>query len=137
MLDLDHFKEYNDTFGHPAGDEILRRVGSTLRSALRSHDVVARYGGEEFVVLLPATDEDEAMVVAERLRSSIAGMPGPGARSPPASASEPSASTPAARRFSWNRPTAPLYQSKQAGRNRVTHFRACELLPQAAECELN
>ena len=69
MLDLDHFKEYNDTFGHPAGDEILQRLGSTLRSSLRSHDVVARYGGEEFVVLLPATDEDEAMEVAERLRS--------------------------------------------------------------------
>ena len=72
MLDLDHFKEYNDTFGHPAGDEILHRLGSTLRAALRSHDVVARYGGEEFVVLLPATDEDEAIEVAERLRSSIA-----------------------------------------------------------------
>ena len=72
MLDLDHFKEYNDTFGHPAGDEILQRLGSTLRSSLRSHDVVARYGGEEFVVLLPATGEDEAIEVAERLRRSIA-----------------------------------------------------------------
>ena len=72
MLDLDHFKEYNDTFGHPAGDEILQRLGATLRSSLRSHDVVARYGGEEFVVLLPATDEREAMEVAERLRRSIA-----------------------------------------------------------------
>ena len=115
MLDLDHFKEYNDTFGHPAGDEILRRVGSALRSALRSHDVVARYGGEEFVILLPATDEDEAMVVAERLRSSIAGMHGPGDRSRPASASEPSASTPAARKFSWNRPTAPFINPSKPG----------------------
>ncbi len=68
MLDLDHFKEYNDTFGHPAGDEILKRLGTTLRSSLRSHDVVARYGGEEFVILLPATAGDEAMEVAERLR---------------------------------------------------------------------
>ena len=72
MLDLDQFKEYNDTFGHPAGDEILQRLGSTLRSSLRSHDVVARYGGEEFVILLPATGEDEAIEVAERLRRPIA-----------------------------------------------------------------
>ena len=72
MLDLDHFKQYNDTFGHPAGDEILQRLGSTLSSSLRNHDVVARYGGEEFVVLLPATDETEAVDVAERLRLSIA-----------------------------------------------------------------
>ena len=56
MLDIDHFKQYNDAFGHPAGDRVLQRVGATLRSTVRGHDVVARYGGEEFVVLLPATD---------------------------------------------------------------------------------
>ena len=50
MLDLDHFKQYNDSFGHPAGDEVLHWTGSILRAAVRGHDVVARYGGEEFVV---------------------------------------------------------------------------------------
>ncbi len=56
MLDIDQFKQYNDAFGHPAGDGVLQQVGETLRSIVRGHDVVARYGGEEFVVLLPATD---------------------------------------------------------------------------------
>src|ERR1017187_4173794 len=71
MLDLDHFKEYNDSFGHLAGDEVLQRGGSAIRSTIRGHDIVARYGGEEFVVLLPGTDGDEALEVAERLRSAI------------------------------------------------------------------
>ncbi len=73
LLDIDHFKEYNDSFGHPAGDEVLKAFGATLRETVRGHDVVARYGGEEFVVLLPATAADEAVDVAERLRSAIAG----------------------------------------------------------------
>ncbi len=77
MLDLDHFKQYNDSFGHPAGDEVLHWAGSILRAAVRGHDVVARYGGEEFVVLLPATDANEALEVAERLRSAIACRPWP------------------------------------------------------------
>ncbi len=127
MLDLDHFKQYNDAFGHPAGDEILKRVGSTLRASLRSHDVVARYGGEEFVVLLPATDEHEASEVAERLRSTIArgawprrevtaslGVGTIGSRTSSASALVEQADQ-------------ALYHSKQAGRNRVTHFQSCDL----------
>jgi two-component system cell cycle response regulator len=133
MLDLDHFKEYNDTFGHPAGDEVLQRLGSTLRSSLRSHDVVARYGGEEFVVLLPATDEREAMDVAERLRRSIASGAWPrrqvtaslgvgtiGPRTSGASALVEQADR-------------AMYQSKQAGRNRVTHHRSCGPLELLAE----
>ena len=72
MLDLDFFKQYNDSFGHRAGDEVLRVTGLILRTVVRGHDVVARYGGEEFVVLLPATDATAALDVAERLRSAIA-----------------------------------------------------------------
>ncbi|QEH39333.1 Response regulator PleD (plasmid) [Aquisphaera giovannonii] len=53
LLDIDRFKSYNDAFGHPAGDEILGRVGEILRAECRPHDLAARYGGEEFVVLLP------------------------------------------------------------------------------------
>jgi diguanylate cyclase (GGDEF)-like protein len=133
MLDLDQFKEYNDTFGHPAGDEILKRLGSTLQSTLRSHDVVARYGGEEFVILLPATDGDEAMEVAERLRRSIAAGAWP-RRQVTASLGVgtigPGTSTATAL---VEHADCALYQSKQAGRNRVTHYRSCELITARAD----
>ncbi|HEX6159827.1 MAG TPA: diguanylate cyclase, partial [Thermoanaerobaculia bacterium] len=72
LLDLDHFKRLNDTHGHPAGDEALRRVGRFLRETIRgSGDVVARYGGEEFAVILPGVQAPEAMQVAERLRAGV------------------------------------------------------------------
>lgn len=72
MLDVDHFKRFNDTFGHKAGDLVLQMVGSTMRRRLRPSDMVARYGGEEFMILLPHTAPAEARVVAERLRAGIA-----------------------------------------------------------------
>lgn len=67
MLDLDHFKSYNDTHGHPSGDTLLRQFAEILRQNTRAIDVVARYGGEEFVVLLLDADEDAAMLTAEKL----------------------------------------------------------------------
>ena len=73
MIDLDHFKQINDTLGHQAGDEILREVAKVLSSGRRGYDVVGRYGGEEFLVLLPQVDADEAMAVAERLRREVEG----------------------------------------------------------------
>ncbi len=72
MIDVDEFKSYNDRFGHPAGDEALRVVGSILRQNLRGADVAVRYGGEEFSVLLPNTNTEEAEAIAERIRSHIA-----------------------------------------------------------------
>lgn len=72
LLDLDHLKQINDTKGHLAGDECLRRVAEVIRSAVRSTDICARYGGEEFVVILPQCDREEALSVAERIRSMIA-----------------------------------------------------------------
>jgi diguanylate cyclase (GGDEF)-like protein len=71
MADVDHFKSYNDTFGHPAGDEVLKRVATLLRDTTRMVDCVARYGGEEFAVLLPETDTAGALEVAERIRKRV------------------------------------------------------------------
>lgn len=68
LIDVDHFKEFNDTFGHVAGDETLRIVVQALNEGSRKHDIIARYGGEEFAVILPATGSDGAYVLAERLR---------------------------------------------------------------------
>jgi len=69
MLDLDHFKDFNDRYGHPSGDEALRTFANILRSCLRDGDIASRYGGEEFAVVLPGVDETTALAVAERIRS--------------------------------------------------------------------
>jgi diguanylate cyclase (GGDEF)-like protein/PAS domain S-box-containing protein len=71
MLDLDYFKSYNDTFGHAAGDEVLRAVARLLQGIARATDFVARYGGEEFVILLPFTDRAGAAILADRFRRAI------------------------------------------------------------------
>jgi diguanylate cyclase (GGDEF)-like protein len=71
MLDLDHFKAYNDAFGHLAGDDALRRVARLLEAVGRSEDIVARYGGEEFALILPNTDGIGANEVAERVRRAV------------------------------------------------------------------
>lgn len=72
MLDLDFFKSVNDTYGHLAGDMVLREVGKILQLTLRESDFPARYGGEEFIIILPQTREDQAWVLAERIRKVIA-----------------------------------------------------------------
>jgi diguanylate cyclase (GGDEF)-like protein len=72
LLDVDHFKAYNDTFGHPTGDEVLKRLGLLLREHSRTTDFPARYGGEEFALLLPHTDKTGAIVLAERICQVIA-----------------------------------------------------------------
>ncbi|MGB3442713.1 MAG: GGDEF domain-containing protein [Actinophytocola sp.] len=72
MVDLDHFKSINDTWGHPAGDDVLEYVAHALRSATRPSDVIGRFGGEEFVLLLPDADVDEAEAAGERVRQTIA-----------------------------------------------------------------
>lgn len=75
LLDVDHFKGFNDTFGHPAGDEVLRQVGAQIQSCCRASDVAARYGGEKFAILLPGTGSDGARVLAERVRSTVEAGP--------------------------------------------------------------
>jgi diguanylate cyclase (GGDEF)-like protein len=118
MLDIDYFKQFNDRFGHPAGDELLRQVASLLRRSARAYDVVARYGGEEFAILLPNTDLNEAVRVAERLRQQIEALPNPHA---PVTASFGVASyrhgsAPATLLYEAD---AALYEAKRRGRNRV------------------
>jgi len=71
LFDIDHFKKVNDTYGHPIGDAVLRKVGAVVREAARTVDVAARYGGEEFAVLMEQTDEPGALKMAERIRSTI------------------------------------------------------------------
>ena len=69
MLDVDHFKDFNDRYGHPSGDEALRTFAGILQSCLREGDIAARYGGEEFAVALPGVDHETALAIAERIRS--------------------------------------------------------------------
>jgi len=71
MIDIDHFKRVNDEFGHQMGDKVLREVASLVHGALRASDICARYGGEEFVILLPYTEEGEALTLAHRLLETV------------------------------------------------------------------
>jgi two-component system chemotaxis response regulator CheY len=121
MLDVDHFKQYNDAFGHPAGDDVLCDLARTLRESVRDHDVVARYGGEEFVLLLPLTGAEDARAVAERIRRAIAASDWP-LRPIRASlgiaTTGPEVTTPTRLLELADRA---LYRSKAEGRDRVTH----------------
>ena len=121
LIDADHFKKVNDTYGHPAGDAVLQTLARVLGETTRAVDFVARYGGEEFVILLPHTpDAVHAMAVAEKIRAAIAdtAFPGPGRLTVSIGASlwqpaDPDAGSLIARA------DAALYQAKAAGRNRV------------------
>jgi diguanylate cyclase (GGDEF)-like protein len=75
MLDIDHFKKYNDTFGHPAGDKVLQNLAFCIREGRRSTDVAARIGGEEFALILPGTNAEGAQIVAERIQEIIRTSP--------------------------------------------------------------
>ena len=71
MLDIDHFKKFNDTWGHQTGDQVLRLVAMTLKSNIKGKDIAARYGGEEFAAVLPSTDLEGAIIVADNIRKAI------------------------------------------------------------------
>lgn len=75
MIDVDHFKHYNDTFGHQAGDEVLQTIATLVKRRIRATDTACRYGGEEFAIILPDTSKDEAMTLAEHLRHIVEAHP--------------------------------------------------------------
>jgi diguanylate cyclase (GGDEF)-like protein/PAS domain S-box-containing protein len=128
ILDIDHFKEYNDAFGHLAGDEVLERVGRILKGAARRSDYVGRIGGEEMGIVLPETDREGSVVLGERFRAAIEASPWP--RRPvtvsigaatvgfPKAVPRPEAPEPSSILREADRA---LYRSKALGRNRVTH----------------
>ncbi|MDR3634420.1 MAG: diguanylate cyclase [Isosphaeraceae bacterium] len=117
MIDTDDFKTYNDSFGHPAGDEVLKALALILARQVRQQDVVARYGGEEFAVLLPGIDGAAARATAERLRAAVEANPWPlrpitisiGLASQGPNALEGQALV--------DRADCALYEAKRAGRN--------------------
>ncbi|HET6793690.1 MAG TPA: sensor domain-containing diguanylate cyclase [Acidimicrobiales bacterium] len=119
LLDLDHFKALNDTYGHQMGDEVLKAVAAALRSRLRHFDTPARYGGEEFAVVLPSCGLAEAVTVAESLREAIAAIDGL-----PAVTVSAGAATLPNHGLDWNSllgsADRALYRSKRGGRNRVS-----------------
>lgn len=121
LLDIDFFKEYNDAFGHPAGDEVLRLLGRVLQKATRDTDFLTRYGGEEMAIILPETDGEGAAQAAERVRLAIATADWP-QREITASIGictlGPDMACPEEMVFCADQA---LYQSKASGRNRVTH----------------
>jgi diguanylate cyclase (GGDEF)-like protein len=118
LLDVDHFKEVNDVFGHPHGDEVLLRIADAIRGSIRLGDLVGRTGGEEFAVILPSTDEEGARAVADRIRAAIAG-PGPAPRVT-ASAGLALSPTHATERDPLVRiADAALYAAKRQGRDRL------------------
>ncbi|MCH7796199.1 MAG: diguanylate cyclase, partial [Proteobacteria bacterium] len=125
IFDIDHFKRVNDTYGHAAGDEVLKTVAERVGDSIRDFDLLARYGGEEFVVIMPSTPPDPAAMVAERLRQRLAAQPfeiSGSDQALPITASLGVATTTDPTETSQNllgRADAALYAAKDAGRNRV------------------
>lgn len=119
MLDVDHFKSYNDTFGHPAGDEALKIVASVIRETLRDADVAVRFGGEEFAILLPQTTDSEAANIANRVRQNVAATEFPH-RTVTISVGVASCSSEVCAQMDMiSAADQALYRAKAEGRNRV------------------
>ncbi len=124
FIDVDHFKLYNDTFGHQHGDLLLKQLGKLIRSAIRDTDVAARWGGEEFAILAPETSLTGGVGLAEKLRTCFEAFPFHGAGSMPGGAVTASAGVAALHsddneRELVHRADRALYQAKASGRNRV------------------
>jgi diguanylate cyclase (GGDEF)-like protein len=127
MLDIDHFKGYNDTYGHTQGDVLIKMVAGLLRANVRAVDIVGRYGGEEFLVLMPETSKMEATYTAERLRQAVADAAFPGHADAPEFAVSKTISLGVATlpedapdaEMLVTRADQALYEAKRGGRNRA------------------
>jgi diguanylate cyclase (GGDEF)-like protein len=129
MIDIDYFKLFNDTYGHAMGDHCLKEVAWTLKDALRRPgDIIARYGGEEFAVLLPATNDEGAAILANNMREEVAALKIPHSASEISNfitvsmgvATVPPDSGKTSSEDLLKAADRALYQSKKNGRNRVT-----------------
>jgi diguanylate cyclase (GGDEF)-like protein len=124
MTDIDHFKWYNDSYGHPAGDACIRQVSATLAASIRQDtDVACRYGGEEFAIILPGADETGAAAIAERARQAVAALIPPHARAGAVTLSIGIAATVPTAGYTPDTlvraADVALYKAKQHGRNQV------------------
>ena len=123
MLDIDHFKQLNDTYGHPAGDEALQRIGALIRDAGRAGDIPCRYGGEEFVLIMPDTEPADAVALCERIIDRLRAMHWPAHPDRSITASVGVAGTRAAGGIeadNWvSEADGTLYCAKREGRDRV------------------
>ena len=126
LTDIDHFKKINDTYGHPTGDEVLRRVAALLGGSARKIDITARYGGEEFALVLEATEREGALQLAERIRQEIGEQVFESSKGPfSATMSLGIALYPhdgRAKSELIKNADAALYAAKHGGRNRTVHF---------------
>jgi diguanylate cyclase (GGDEF)-like protein len=118
-LDIDHFKEINDSFGHPFGDEVLVSVAKALRAAVRAHDTVARLGGEEFAMLLPDAKLQDAYDIAERARALIADIRVPGATLSSSAGAAATTAGPERSGELYDAADRALYNAKRLGRGRT------------------
>jgi len=126
LLDVDKFKQYNDTYGHPAGDEVLQRVASIISENARTSDFVARYGGEEFIIIAPDTGPDGAAQLAERMRLAIQSAEWPLREITASFGVSTSTAIVDSGDALVSEADGALYQSKKSGRNRVTHAHALQ-----------
>ena len=142
IFDIDHFKKYNDTQGHLAGDEVLRAVARVLEQSLRPGDVPCRYGGEEFLVAMPDTDKTDAVRAADRIREAIASHNFPNAGSQPLGRLTISGGVAALRTDGLDstelirHADQALYQAKAAGRNRVLPYRGIDIGSDGKDADL-
>lgn len=129
LLDLDLFKQVNDTWGHPVGDELLKLTATTVSKTIRESDILIRFGGEEFAVLMPRTSLDGALLVAEKIRAAVANKPlaTVGIRTVSIGAAERMKAE--SFRHWYRRLDGALYEAKQTGRNRVVASDGNEKLP--------
>lgn len=133
MIDIDHFKLYNDTFGHPLGDRVITEVAWSLRQLSRTSDIVARYGGEEFALILPETDRTNAEAFGHRLREYIEQHPFSGEEQLPGhtltiSVGIASYLPPHSEDTLIKAADAALYQAKRDGRNRVVVWQSSAIV---------